>query len=78
MNTVKDKELALYQSEIGKVEYKRIQAYMCNRSKRIRDNDLRASGKHYENDNDKIDEIRKKYKDGITVVILEEFVNKIM
>ena len=43
-----DHELSEYRSEIGKEKFKKIQIKYCIKSKRIRDNNLRASRKRYE------------------------------
>lgn len=72
-----DEELREWQSEIGQKEYRRILSYTCNRSKRIRDNDLRASGKHYENTPEKLEAIKEKYRNGITDDIMKEFESKL-
>ena len=40
-----DHELSEYRSEIGKEKFKKIQINYCIKSKRIRDNNLRASRK---------------------------------
>ena len=68
-----DPELREYQSEIGKEKYKKIQINYCIKSKRIRDNNLRASRKRYENSEEKLMEIKEKYKNGVTMDILKEF-----
>ena len=73
MKKIKDDELREYQSEIGQKEYKKIQVNYCNKSKRIRNYNLRASGKHYENSEEKLEQIKEKYKNGITMDILKEF-----
>lgn len=70
---ISDEELRAYQLEIGQKEYKRILTYVCNRSTRIRDNDLRASGKHYENTPEKLEAIKEKYRNGVTSDIMKEF-----
>ena len=49
--------------------------YYCNKSARIKNYNLRASGKHYENSKEKLEQIKEKYKNGVTMDILEEFVN---
>lgn len=74
---ISDKELRAYQLEIGQKEYKRIQSYVCQRSARIRDNDLRASGKHYENTPEKLEAIKEKYRNGVTDDIMKEFESKL-
>ena len=68
-----DPELREYQSEIGKEKYRKIQINYCIKSKRIRDNNLRASRKRYENSEEKLMEIKEKYKNGVTMDILKEF-----
>lgn len=72
-----DEELREWQLEIGQKEYKRIQSYVCQRSARIRDNDLRASGKHYENTPEKLEAIKEKYRNGVTDDIMKEFESKL-
>ena len=74
---ISDKELREYQLEIGQKEYKRIQSYVFQRSARIRDNDLRASGKHYENTPEKLEAIKEKYRNGVTADIMKEFESKL-
>ena len=68
-----DHELCEYRSEIGKEKFKKIQINYCIKSKRIRDNNLRASRKRYENSEEKLMEIKEKYKNGVTMDILKEF-----
>ena len=65
-----DHELSEYRSEIGKEKYKKIQINYCMKSKRIRDNNLRSSGKRYENSEERLMEIKQKYKNGVTMDIL--------
>ena len=69
-----DPELREYQSEIGKEKYRKIQINYCIKSKRIRDNNLRSSRKRYENSEERLMEIKQKYKNGVTMDILKEFV----
>ena len=68
-----DPELREYQSEIGKEKYRKIQINYCIKSKKIRDNNLRASRKHYKNSEERLMEIKEKYKNGVTTDILKEF-----
>ena len=75
MKKIKDEELREYQLKIGQKEYRKFQMNYCNKSARIRNYNLRASGKHYENSEEKLEQIKEKYKNGITKNILEEFVN---
>lgn len=74
---VSEEELREYQLEIGQKEYRRILSYTCNRSARIRDNDLRASGKHYGNTPEKLEAIKEKYRNGVTDDIMKEFESKL-
>ena len=69
-----DHELSEYRSEIGKEKFKKIQINYCIKSKRIKDNNLRSSRKHYENSEERLMEIKEKYKNGVTMDILKEFV----
>lgn len=75
MKKIEDEELREYQLKIGQKEYRKFQMNYCNKSARIRNYNLRASGKHYENSEEKLEQIKEKYKNGITNNILEEFVN---
>ena len=75
MKNIEDNELREYQRQICSKEYKKVQSNYCNKSARIRDYNLRASGKHYENSEEKLEQIKEKYKNGVTMDILEEFVN---
>lgn len=69
-----DPELREYRSEIGKEKFKKLQINYCIKTKRIRDNNLRASRKRYENSEERLMEIKEKYKNGVTMDILKEFV----
>lgn len=75
MKKIEDEELREYQHEIGQKEYRKFQMNYCNKSARIRKYNLRASGKHYENSEEKLEQIKEKYKNGITMNILKEFVS---
>ena len=74
MKKIEDDELREYQHEIGQKEYKKFQMNYCNKSARIRNYNLRASGKHYNNSEEKIREIKEKYKNGVTMDILNKFI----
>lgn len=70
-----DPELRKYRSEIGEEKFRNIRIKYCIKSKRIRDNNLRASKKRYENSEERLMEIKEKYKNGVTMDILKEFVS---
>ena len=74
MKKIKDEELREYQLKIGQKEYRKIQINFCNKSARIRDYNLRASRQHYENSEEKLEQIKEKYKNGVTMDILKEFI----
>ena len=74
MKEIEDNELREYQHEIGQKEYRKFQMNYCNKSARIRNYNLRASGKHYDNSEEKIREIKEKYKNGVTIDILNKFI----
>ena len=76
MYKIKDEELQEFQHEIGKKEYKKLQINYCTKSARIRDYNLRASRKHYENSEERLKEIKEKYKNGVTQEIIEEWLGK--
>ena len=54
-----DPELQEYRSEIGKEKFKKIQINYCIKSKRIKDNNLRASRKHYKNSEERLMQIKE-------------------
>ena len=74
MKKIEDDELREFQHEIGQKEYKKFQMNYCNKSARIRNYNLRASGKHYANSEEKLERIKEKYKNGVTMDILKEFI----
>lgn len=74
MKKIEDDELREYQLKIGQKEYKKVQTNYCNKSARIRKYNLRASGKHYENSEEKLEQIKEKYKNGVTKEILSEWI----
>ena len=73
MKKIEDEELREYQRQIGQKEYRKIQMNFCNKSARIRNYNLRASGRHYEN-SEKLEQIKEKYKNGVTMDILKKFI----
>ena len=74
MKKIKDEELREYQRQIGSKEYKKVLSNYCTKSARIRDYNLRASRQHYENSEERLKEIKEKYKNGVTKVILSEWI----
>lgn len=74
MKKIKDEKLRKYQRQIGLKEYKKLQMNYCNKSARIRYYNLRASRQHYENSEEKLEQIKEKYKNGVTMDILKEFI----
>ena len=74
MKKIDDEELRGYQLKIGQKEYRKFQMNYCNKSAKIRNYNLRASGKHYENSEEKLEQIKEKYKNGVTMDILKEFI----
>ena len=75
MKKIKDEELREYQRQIGSKEYRKLQMNYCNKSTRIRNYNLRASRQRYENSEERLKEIKEKYKNGVTMDILKEFVS---
>ena len=71
----RDDELREFKKQIGRDEYKKIQMYYCNKSKRILTNNSRASRKKYKNSEEKIKAIKEKYKNGVNDDILKKIVN---
>lgn len=74
MKKIKDEELREYQRQIGPKEYKKLQMNYCNKSSRIRNYNLRASRQRYDNSKEKLERIKEKYKNGVTMDILKEFI----
>ena len=74
MKKIEDDELREYQSEIGQKEYRKFQMNYFNKSAKIRNYNLRASRKHYENSEERLKEIKEKYKNGVTMDILNKFI----
>ena len=74
MRKIKDEELREYQRQIGSKEYRKVQMNYCNKSARLRDYNLRASRKNYENNEERLKEIKEKYKNGVTKEILSEWI----
>ena len=75
MKKIKDEELREYQRQIGSKEYRKLQMNYCNKSTRIRNYNLRASRQRYANSEERLKEIKEKYKNGVTMDILKEFVS---
>ena len=73
MKKIEDEELREYQRQIGSKEYRKVQINYCNKSARLRDYNLRASRKKYENSEERLKEIKEKYKNGVTKEILSEW-----
>ena len=74
MRKIEDEELREYQRQIGSKEYRKVQINYCIKSARLRDYNLRASRKNYENSEERLKEIKEKYKNGVTKEILSEWI----
>ena len=74
MKRIEDEELREYQRQISSKEYRKVQMNYCNKSARLRDYNLRASRKNYENSEERLKEIKEKYKNGVTKEILSEWI----
>lgn len=74
MKKIEDEELREYQRQIGSKEYRKVQMNYCNKSARLRDYNLRASRKNYENSEERLKEIKEKYNNGVTKEILSEWI----
>lgn len=74
MKKIEDEELREYQRQISSKEYRKVQMNYCNKSARLRDYNLRASRKNYENSEERLKEIKEKYKNGVTKEILSEWI----
>ena len=74
MKKIDDEELREYQLKIGQKEYRKFQMNYCNKSAKIRNYNLRASGKHYENSEEKLEQIKEKSANIVTMDILKEFI----
>lgn len=69
-----DKELIAYRHEIGNEEYEKQYSLLYLKT---RNNKERYSGLTYVNSRERLEEIRNKYKNGVTKEILNEFMEKI-
>ena len=76
MRKIECEELREYQRQIGSKEYRKVQMNYCNKSARLRDYNLRASRKNYENSEERLKEIKEKYKNGVTKEILTEWMGE--
>lgn len=74
MRKIEDEELREYQIQIGSKEYRKVQMNHCNKSARIRNYNLRLSRQHYENSEERLKQIKEKYKNGVTKEILSEWI----
>ena len=74
--TIKDEDLRAYQKRIGAKQYRALFMYEANKSIRLAKNNIRYSGKHYVNSEEKLDDIKQKYKKGIMQEIMEEWLGK--
>ena len=74
MKKIEDEELREYQRQISSKEYRKVQMNYCNKSARLRDYNVRASRKNYENNEERLKEIKEKYKNGVTKEILSEWI----
>ena len=74
MKKIEDEELREYQLKIGQKEYRKIQMNYCNKSARIRNYNLRVSRQQYENSEEKLERIKEKYKNGVTMDSLKKFI----
>ena len=74
MKKIEDEALREYQRQISSKEYRKVQMNYCNKSARLRDYNLRASRKNYENSEERLKEIKEKYKNGVTKEILSEWI----
>ena len=74
MKKIEDEELREYQRQISSKEYRKVQMNYCTKSARLRNYNLRASRKKYENSEERLKEIKEKYKNGITKEILSEWI----
>ncbi len=67
MKNINDPELEEYKKIIGKEEFKKQYKKLYQEGKRIK----RFSGKNYENSPEKLNQIKEKYKNGVTQEILK-------
>lgn len=70
MNRIKDKELREYQEKIGREAYDKMYRKLYTQA--VQSPDKRFSGKKYVNSKERLKAIKEKYKNGVTMDILEE------
>ena len=75
MRSLNDSELEDYRLEIGSKEYTREYNLIQMRTVYKMKQDIRDSGLKYKNSDDKIKDIKEKYKNGVTKDILKEWLS---
>ena len=73
---IKDEELKAYQERLGAKQYRALYLYETNKVRRLTRNNIRNSGTHYVNSEEKLNAIKEKYKNGVTQEIMEEWLGK--
>ena len=73
---IKDEELKAYQERLGAKQYRALYLYEANKVRRLTRNNIRNSGTHYVNLEEKLNAIKEKYKNGVTQEIMEEWLGK--
>ena len=74
---IKDEELRDYQERIGDEQYRALYLYEMNKVRRLTKNNVRYSGKDYVNSEEKLNDIKEKYKNGVTIEDITEMVKQI-
>ncbi len=73
MRVIKDDELRAYRDTIGADEYRKEYEYLAFTARRKTKYDIRHSKKRYTNSEQRLNEIKAKYANGVTDEILAEW-----
>ena len=77
MRVIKDDELRAYRDTIGADEYQKEYMYFYIATRQKMKVDIRHSKKRYVNSEQKLNEIKEKYKHGVTDEILAEWLGSV-
>lgn len=74
-NKIKDAELNQYADQIGHRKYR--EQYQHLYQKAMQSGNKRYSGRHYENDQQKLLQIKQKYKSGVTLQMINRMLEEL-
>ena len=71
-------EITEWHKEVGELEFHKEYSRQYERSKYLRQTNVRASKLNYTNDKKKLDQIKNKYKNGVSDEMISDWINSIM